>query len=327
MGIGTSKDAPFDRPWSLGEVAEKVALFQKEHFGCGIDVLSTKFLNGDRQAAKNVVRRFGTKHTVNMLCFLAALIFVADGPWDEKVQILFSLFALDDSKMLTRPELGVLVLSSLRAIVGLVGGRTPTNDDARKITDRAFNDPFTLDDLQTFLQTELFRSPQHALWTFGLLDEAPLPPPITVYSADKSSPDIPPSSPEADDAEDRPYVVIDKYLEPCQSSPHIVDDAGPGPHHRMVEAEAPSPGSFIDSSSPRAVHWSCAPAPSLSQLLELRLESPQELWCMRSAASYSTATVLSFDEIEEAPVPETLRASYPPLAVELEEAQPPATCL
>ena len=140
--------------------------------------------SGEFLSIPSVERLLKTK-TVDVLCVLSALVLGCEGDWDRKLELVFSVFDLEDSGSLSEAEMAILMMTCLRALATTLGrGRMPTDDDGRRWTSRAYEhlnknspDRFTSHDFLTFAKTSLGdncdRAPDAVLVAFGLLDAPP----------------------------------------------------------------------------------------------------------------------------------------------------------
>lgn len=163
----------------MARVAEIVSLFKENHmdFAGGVDVIAS-LLEGDRRRAALVVDKFGDGRTMNVLSFLAGLAIFAKGDRREILQTLYELFDLEDAGTLTTTDLTVVLLSTLRAMVIMIGkGRDPVDVDCERLA--VATGSVSKDDFCRFV-TGLApgaSSLEHVMHRCGVLSEADLPPP------------------------------------------------------------------------------------------------------------------------------------------------------
>lgn len=78
---------------------------------------------------------------VNALECMAALVVTSKGQLSEKVELLFSLFDLSETNLITYDEMVILATSVLAGMVKITGkGNLPEDANMEKLVDQAFLD-------------------------------------------------------------------------------------------------------------------------------------------------------------------------------------------
>lgn len=222
MGVGGSAPSIHGSlralQFDMVRVAEVVYIFKANQFSFvgDIDVVAA-LLEGDTRLATTVIDHFASKgrSTVNILSFLAGLVLVARDEASSsprggkasrsaalvarrikaKAHLLYDTFDLEHTSAMSTADLTVLFLSSLRALVVMLGkGRHPADEECERLALLAYaklgksaDSVLTRRDFYRYISEHVLApvndcckaltSLEHVMHAFGILSQADLPPP------------------------------------------------------------------------------------------------------------------------------------------------------